>query len=63
LEKKKLGVKHDSVFKPCDMSKTDPCNPLFKHDNEFDHTKKKSYRNADGKVVTGAPNILVNGPK
>jgi len=30
---------------------------------DFDHTKKKSYRNADGKVVIGKPNMLVPVPK
>jgi len=45
------------------MIKSDPCKPLFKHDNEFDHTKRKSYRNADGKVAVGPTNMLVSGPK
>jgi len=45
------------------MIKSDPAASIYKHDNEFDHTKRKNYRGSDGKVAKGPPNILVNGPK
>jgi len=56
-------MKHDGVFKPNDFPKTDPITTIHPHMADFDHTKKKNYRNAEGKVAKGPNNILVSGYK
>jgi len=55
-------LKHDQIFKPVG-SLHRGMQPAYQHMKDFDETKKKNFRDENGKVKIKLPNVVTNPGK